>query len=340
MTKVAKFAQHRAVDPDGITGVEALASRLQNLGFMVDWSVLCSSHYMLPQDRPRVYVVGLRCTALSPEKMDSRRKDLQDLMVLIRRLAVRTPSDLDTVLPTRSTQAFTDSTGNFLRRGRSRGRGRGGGRGRSGRAKGQGRHEEGISEDNEVQPAPVELKSELKSEMGAEPTSEALSEGSAKPPTWPQDHDRYIQKHLMDADLSQREQFGQDCEELQSLCPRARDVLFLKLTHWAMRNELPWASERWLITAPGQSVSWCPMQRDRFPCITPKGLFVMFYRGKARVARGLDFLAVQGIQAPEVSRWKFDLEDETLLQDLAGNAFSANVFAAVFLAALVYRRPS
>lgn len=273
------------MDPDARSGVEALAHELSDRGYETDWTVLCPTRYLLPQSRERVYMLALRCTRLSDEARELRRRQLQRAMIVLRGFSPqRPPEALEEVL-SRSSRTHT--------------------------AKKPSRRQIDITEPAAEQP-----------------------EGPAKKRAWPDDHAHFEAKHLKGADLSQRQAFYQT-EGLSDLCDRAKDVLFLKLTHWALKNEKPWTSERALMAVPGQSVSWCPMQADRSPCCTPKGTFVWFQRGKPKRLGGLNFLALQGVQETEVQRWNLDTEGDALLQDLAGNAFNANVCLAVLLAGLV-----
>jgi hypothetical protein len=58
-------------------------------------------------------------------------------------------------------------------------------------------------------------------------------------------------------------------------------------------------------------------------------------RGKARLASGFVVLAMQGIQSREVQTFNLAGEDDKLMRDLAGNAFTANIIAAFLLAGML-----
>ncbi len=90
--------------------------------------------------------------------------------------------------------------------------------------------------------------------------------------------------------------------DLQMLCPRAREVLALKLARWSQKNEKRWNTERFLVTDPSQTVRYCPLQSEKFPCVTPRGCYVVMQRGKAHVANAFECLALQRVQAAEVAR--------------------------------------
>ncbi len=57
--------------------------------------------------------------------------------------------------------------------------------------------------------------------------------------------------------------------------------------------------------------------------------------GKARLASGFVVLAMQGIQHREIQAFGLATEDDKLLRNLAGNAFTANIIAAFLLAGML-----
>ena len=72
-----------------------------------------------------------------------------------------------------------------------------------------------------------------------------------------------------------------------------------------------------------------------WPCVTPAQRYVVLDAGKAYLASGLTVLALQGIQHKEAVAFKLADEDDALIRDLAGNAFTANIVAAFLLAGLL-----
>ena len=77
------------------------------------------------------------------------------------------------------------------------------------------------------------------------------------------------------------------------------------------------------------------MRSGLFPCVTPNQRYVVLQNGKAHLASGLDVKSLQGIQRKEIAYFKMGLEDDGLLRDLAGNAFTANIIAVFLIAALL-----
>jgi hypothetical protein len=63
--------------------------------------------------------------------------------------------------------------------------------------------------------------------------------------------------------------------------------------------------------------------------------YLILERGKARLASGFVALAMQGIQRKEISAFELAEEDDKLMRDLAGNAFTANIIAALLLAGML-----
>jgi hypothetical protein len=57
--------------------------------------------------------------------------------------------------------------------------------------------------------------------------------------------------------------------------------------------------------------------------------------GTARLASGFVVLAVQGIQRKEIQAFGLATEEDKLMRDLAGNAFTSNIIAAFLLAGML-----
>jgi len=75
-----------------------------------------------------------------------------------------------------------------------------------------------------------------------------------------------------------------------------------------------------------------------FPCVQPQRLHIMALTGKMVKADGKVCLAMQGIQSKELNAFpSLSKLTSRRQQDLAGNAFTANVCAAYILALAVVR---
>jgi hypothetical protein len=110
--------------------------------------------------------------------------------------------------------------------------------------------------------------------------------------------------------------------------------MWLRVALWCRGGGKDWR-QHLLILPDGHSVTFATVQSRIFPCITPTHNHIVLQDGRAYKAGAFTALALQGIQAKEVKRWHLELEDETLLRDLAGNAFTANIIAAILIAGVL-----
>lgn len=293
--KVKRLAQHRAVDPDNRRGIEALQEEFRKLGYAFDWTVVNSVRFFLPQDRERVYAFALKLSDMSDQCATDRRADLAEVMRVFCNLQLTCePEPLETVLGRSAGAAPTIN--------------------KPTRLKSKPDNARATSKPSVVMP-------EARHKMQDAPLETDVR--------WKKQHDAFIkQANLDESALEGRESFGEGL----GLADRARDVLFLKLAQ-RKRQGHDWRKEV-LVLKPGQSISWCPLSTDKFPCLTPHGPYIFISKGAMRVVSGLDALALQGIQKVEVDKWGLAAEENGLLHDLAGNAMTANVLAAALLAGL------
>jgi hypothetical protein len=64
-------------------------------------------------------------------------------------------------------------------------------------------------------------------------------------------------------------------------------------------------------------------------------VYVVIEHRQLRTAGGLEALALQGVQGQEVHSFKLGATKGPFLQELAGNAYTANIVAAFLLAGLL-----
>ncbi len=64
-------------------------------------------------------------------------------------------------------------------------------------------------------------------------------------------------------------------------------------------------------------------------------MYLILQHGKPKIANGLECLAVQGIGLHEVRAFQLKSEEDTLLRELAGNCFPANIALAFLVASLL-----
>jgi site-specific DNA-cytosine methylase len=163
-------------------------------------------------------------------------------------------------------------------------------------------------------------------------TMEAARKSKRK---WPEEHDMYAKALGLPVDA-----YTPPSDFVQVVSPlipvRAMNAMWLKLEHMRLQSkkgEVDFDWKKMLLIAPTTfSIGWGQIRKSMFPCATPGMSYVIVENGQAQLATGLTMMAVQGIQGKEVESFRLDLENDKLLRDLAGNAFTANIIAAYLLA--------
>jgi site-specific DNA-cytosine methylase len=153
---------------------------------------------------------------------------------------------------------------------------------------------------------------------------------------WPARHEAFARKHnLSKAEVKDgADDFEQRTAHLH-LTPQAQGGVWLQIVR--MRNQrkiMDWKTEV-LVCSSGASLEWMSIRRGCFPCVTPGMQFILLRKGGAVRVDGRMCLAVQGIQARERAAAHLTQETSRQLQDLAGNAFTANIMCAYLVAGLV-----
>ena len=80
----------------------------------------------------------------------------------------------------------------------------------------------------------------------------------------------------------------------------------------------------------------CVLLETCFPCLLPGHSYLILERGEARLAKGALCLALQGIGTEEAEAFSLLMEEDGMLRQLAGNAFSANICVVFLIGALLY----
>ena len=86
----------------------------------------------------------------------------------------------------------------------------------------------------------------------------------------------------------------------------------------------------------GASIHFLTVMQDIFPCVTPHQVYTVLCNGNIHLATGITVLAMHGIQSKEFYNFHFGKEKCSLLRDLGGNAFTANIIAAFLIAGLCF----
>ena len=157
-----------------------------------------------------------------------------------------------------------------------------------------------------------------------------------KPGAWKtKSHPKFIEKHgLTEADISMgKVEFYEKTSRVLGL--REQEAVWLELCRLRKRGTLPNWQHDLFVSDCGSSVDWLSVTKDCFPCLRPGNKYLVLHKGVAKIANGLECLAVQGIGLNEIEAFGLSSEKESLLKSLAGNAFSANIAAAFFVASLL-----
>jgi site-specific DNA-cytosine methylase len=184
-----------------------------------------------------------------------------------------------------------------------------------------------MSEASEPKPKKSKIKHDA--DLHFKPTWE-MSEIQDGSPKWHQEHKEFATNLCMnDDDVRDFPTFVQTLRD--TLLPRALEGLWLHLVHLKKSQNHDW-TKGFCIAAAGASIRFMSVRSDIFPCVTPKMHYCVLQDGRALKVRGVDILALQGVQNREVDAFKLNAHKSAFLQELAGNAFTSNIFAAFFVA--------
>ena len=154
---------------------------------------------------------------------------------------------------------------------------------------------------------------------------------------WRREHCAFAEKlALRDTELKEFHAFANAANS--AFKPRAIEGLWLKLVSEQRRRGTDWTKEL-MVASIGASLRFMSVRSDIFPCVTPHMSYAILQDRQLRGVTGVEALALQGIQTKEVRAFKFDTtkSNSAKLQDLAGNAFTANVVAAFLVTGLLHK---
>jgi len=152
-------------------------------------------------------------------------------------------------------------------------------------------------------------------------------------PKWPKDHAAYVKDKGL-AQMASKSYAKFFAAARGVLQPRAIEATWLKILTVQQATGID-VNKDLIVATAGASIEYIQVKKDMFPCVTPHMTMVISEKGQLRLASGFDALAVQGVQSEEVAKFKLGSESQSLLQDLAGNAFTASILAAYLVAAMV-----
>jgi site-specific DNA-cytosine methylase len=307
---VKNLVHHRKVDLDARTGAQFILDELGKFGYIGEWKTVRPRLFYLPQSRDRAYSLNLKRSDFSDAAMRARRKDLAKAWDLLLRMQVSKAEALESVLH----------------------------------------------------------RATPKEQILRKRRGQAMESARLAGQHWPKKHDEFAQSAgLSEADRLPPAEFINEVSLLVN--PRTMYALWLKVAVLQRSKQIDWQHS--LLVAPaGFSVSYGSV-RTCFPCVTPSEEYLILERGnpkgwwvgrplctsthqlvlvlvftlvwlpalcpsgKARLASGFVVLAMQGIQRREIQAFGLATEDDKLLRNLAGNAFTANIIAAFLLAGML-----
>ena len=155
---------------------------------------------------------------------------------------------------------------------------------------------------------------------------------------WLKKHESFAKR----ARLSREDLHAEDLIAFRQLAEgtlghRDIDATCLRLAELkTMCSLVDWREAPHLIITVGASLKRIEICQLAFPCVLPKMRYAILRNGEVTLATGPMCLAMQGVQRQELVEFPQLLKlSGTRQQDLAGNAFAANVCAAVTLAVLL-----
>ena len=293
---VQRLGHKRQVDPDDRQGTVYIQDELTALGYSGGWRNVNSKDFFLPQSRPRVYGLFLRLHSQGLGVQGRGRRDADAATALSLVDRLKVPGP-------------PEPLSTVLQRCRAVGAA-------SDKPKKRRRAE---PEESHRGPASWDLP------------REDLEGG----PVWRRDHREFVDNTGLSKEDLQGYQAFEDAAK-GALQPRAMEGLFLKLACVRKDEGVDWTQpDRITVASVGASLRFMSVRQDIFPCVTPKMVYAVIEHGQLRTAGGLEALALQGVQGQEVHSFKLGATKGPFLQELAGNAYTANIVAAFLLAGLL-----
>ena len=121
---------------------------------------------------------------------------------------------------------------------------------------------------------------------------------------------------------------------------RELEATLLRLALMRKRGKLPDWRETILVGNIGANVERLQLKVESYPCLTPRMKYLLLVNGEVNKCDFASYaLAIQGIQEAEAKGFGLVHLSPAQQQELAGNAFSANVCVAFLLAVLVVLGP-
>ena len=156
--------------------------------------------------------------------------------------------------------------------------------------------------------------------------AEAISDKSRK------QMDAFIHKHGLVLDPHGHKAYSKIVGK--HVCERGTETSYLNVILKQNKEGWNWKLDTVALSV-GQSLLRQQIRVNCFSTVTPTNQHLVLTKGHAVIPSGRLFLALQGIQEKEFKFMALGKLSETLQQDVAGNAFTANVCIVVILSALL-----
>ena len=160
-----------------------------------------------------------------------------------------------------------------------------------------------------------------------------------KPPVWKKQHAAFKEKwKIADSEMKTRVQKAlvQQKDKL-NLTEREVECAILKLALHMRKNKNP-VDQDCLVANIGDSLNYVRFNSTCHPCLLPTKKYLYIFQGhcftNSNVTGNL-YLRLQGLGPEEVEKAGLGGLDQRQSQELAGNAFTSNIVAAIVLAILV-----
>ena len=161
-----------------------------------------------------------------------------------------------------------------------------------------------------------------------------------KPPVWKKQHAAFKEKwKIADSEMKTRVQKAlvQQKDKL-NLTEREVECAILKLALHMRKNIKNPVDQDCLVANIGDSLNYVRFNSTCHPCLLPTKKYLYIFQGhcftNSNVTGNL-YLRLQGLGPEEVEKAGLGGLDQRQSQELAGNAFTSNIVAAIVLAILV-----
>ena len=143
--------------------------------------------------------------------------------------------------------------------------------------------------------------------------------------------DTFIHKHGLVLDPHDHKAYSKIVGK--HVCERGTETSYLNVILKQNKEGWNWKLDTVALSV-GQSLLRQQIRDNCFNTVTPTNQHLVLTKGHAVIPSGRLFLALQGIQEKEFKFMALGKFAERLQQDVAGNAFTANVCIVVILSAL------